>query len=1704
MNKITHVHKVFSFILLFLIYNSTVSNDLYAQGPKAPEASSFEPVDVTDMVNLATGDLSYVIPILNVPSPEGGYPLSLSYHSGIAMEQEASWVGLGWNINPGVINRNVSGQPDDWKDGLNSTITRDIGGTSTSDTFYIGVGWGDDDKNSIGLTANFTTNRAFGGETSYSKSIGVSGNFGNVGLTYNPQQGLGVNLSAEMKDVDGNRMRGEVSLTQKSGVGITLSASTSIFSSGNASISYFGDNGSRSSKNNSSTAYSVMPEGDRLSVAASIGPMRFSYSRSKIKYWHFDEKTYGSTGLLYIGELYNILNGNNGYKGKVLPYFHDFDSSESLYKATNNRVEEASNNPTFVSYDQYDISAQGVATSMTPYIFESGLLHNSFNTNIDGKIFVNGVERDIEGLWYFIKNDFDKHIDSPLNNKRINFHLNNELSSYYNSTSTYDNLWQYSNTYVGSQEFANSVNIPETTENQGYFSNKNRLKQSSYIESYTNKELINNPLLVFKTNIDRNNLDKDGIGAFKITVADGKIYHYSIPVYQKEKFSRTAKYKDNINDKYSEQQSLSPYATHWLLTGITGPDYIDVNGNNELDENDFGYWVKFDYGKWSDGFSWRIPSRDYIYGSNSKSYSWGVKEIYYLNSIKTRSHTAFFVKEARDDYNSIKNKVGVSRGNPLVNNAVYYSYDTSVPIYIGTNGQRYLPGAYSTVSTFSAPYSSAGYNAYEIINRRYAESFAHKTLRLKEIILVKNSDIPSQDNVPVSTSGTLASDMIFDENVKLVGDTEYNTGYLPYVDSKYYGQFYGNVIDINDIFYQNLKNKAIKIIDFNYDYSLGIYSPNSVNTLNYGKLTLKKVTTKGKQGINVIPPYVFRYNNLEYNPEQVDDWGYSKYNPINGSLSQIKTPIGTTIDLQYESDDYAYEATTKSLVFDFNLELKFTGTSSGDKYVEIRNHRDNDLRQNVDFRNYFEVGKYNYVDVQYWWNPDHNGAHRVADVANQCLVVSVLQNQVKLKLPNNIIGSDVRRDVFCDNEEWTFYRWYDEVVDRTSGWREETREFSCGEPGNGNDKVKIKLFSSLDKENVKGGGLRIKKIIVDNKYTTEHYYNVPGTSRLVGDSNYKTSGVTSFAPSKHFKEIPFSGYIPGPGVLYEYVTVVKGDVTNQYCFNVLPKFNLGGIIKYSLGNFFQIIEESSSSVENLSVNVSNYPYSYIPLKKSRFIIHDRLSLLGSLVNKKVLNNKGHVLSNTINNYEFWGINNDVIQENFSSLERIFSRPANNLPTTSDINLVNTSKITYPLKLMSTKTIANNHETSTYFDKYDALTGQVLETRTVSSDGQSFKTKIVPGYNIEQYNNPSGGYGMGSKVDNPTNKNMLSQTAAEYSYILDKGTNSWKVTGVGITTWSNIWSYKDITGAVTTPTAANEKIWRKHKTFVWNGVKDSNGIFTNYNSGTDDGFDWTVGVGSQPNQWKQVSETTLYDHFSASLEMKDINGNLASNKMGDNDTKVMVSGNGGYGEIFYAGAENIKDVFGINWLEPEIKMVNASRSTYFHTGKQSVATTSSSEFGVMMSGTLINGKPQHRQGKYRVSVWVRIDNVAKAQLKVNGMLVSFINDNIVAGAWQLKTAYITVPTGDCTIYLNSLDSSIVYYDDLMVRPVASTITGYVYNEWDELSYIIGNNGLATKFEYDAAGRLIKTYSEVIDDAANSVTGGFKLIKSYTMNNKYLYQ
>lgn len=80
----------------------TATVEMQNFAPKSPEAAAFlkygeYPVD------LSTGVPNISIPIYTVQAGSYSLPISLNYHaSGIKVNQESTWVGLGWNLNSGA------------------------------------------------------------------------------------------------------------------------------------------------------------------------------------------------------------------------------------------------------------------------------------------------------------------------------------------------------------------------------------------------------------------------------------------------------------------------------------------------------------------------------------------------------------------------------------------------------------------------------------------------------------------------------------------------------------------------------------------------------------------------------------------------------------------------------------------------------------------------------------------------------------------------------------------------------------------------------------------------------------------------------------------------------------------------------------------------------------------------------------------------------------------------------------------------------------------------------------------------------------------------------------------------------------------------------------------------------------------------------------------------------------------------------------------------------------------------------------------------------------------------------------------------------------------------------------------------------------------------------------------------------------------
>lgn len=93
------------------LFQPLFNSGLFAgNGPLQPEFQGPAVDENQQLVDPFTGDFSYAIDILS----EAGIPMNLNYSAGVSMEQEATWVGLGWNLNPGSIVRNLRGFPDDF------------------------------------------------------------------------------------------------------------------------------------------------------------------------------------------------------------------------------------------------------------------------------------------------------------------------------------------------------------------------------------------------------------------------------------------------------------------------------------------------------------------------------------------------------------------------------------------------------------------------------------------------------------------------------------------------------------------------------------------------------------------------------------------------------------------------------------------------------------------------------------------------------------------------------------------------------------------------------------------------------------------------------------------------------------------------------------------------------------------------------------------------------------------------------------------------------------------------------------------------------------------------------------------------------------------------------------------------------------------------------------------------------------------------------------------------------------------------------------------------------------------------------------------------------------------------------------------------------------------------------------------------------
>jgi YD repeat-containing protein len=96
------------------------------------------------------------------------------------------------------------------------------------------------------------------------------------------------------------------------------------------------------------------------------------------------------------------------------------------------------------------------------------------------------------------------------------------------------------------------------------------------------------------------------------------------------------------------------------------------------------------------------------------------------------------------------------------------------------------------------------------------------------------------------------------------------------------------------------------------------------------------------------------------------------------------------------------------------------------------------------------------------------------------------------------------------------------------------------------------------------------------------------------------------------------------------------------------------------------------------------------------------------------------------------------------------------------------------------------------------------------------------------------------------------------------------------------------------------------------------------------------------------------------------------------------------------------------------------------------------------------------------------NIATA--KKSGDWIQFNADIPVPSSTTLKNYVLKIGM------LNKGTSGAIIIDDFRAHPFDASMVSYVYNSWGELSHVLDNNNMFTRYVYDNMGRLKSTHRE----------------------------
>lgn len=886
-----------------------------------PDNTTGSIVNPSEMVNLYSGDFSYSIPLLTVPGPNGGFPVSLNYSAGVGMEDQASWVGLGWNLNPGMITRDVRGLPDDCS--------------------------GEKVERTMTMKPNCTFTLSMKPPAGSIEYFGFDININECQFEYNNYSGFHIKPNVGLQ-FSKNLLQSTFNQPDQ------VDQSDSEDDESNSNI--FEDTPSSNTTTKLDEIFKISEKGDNSIASANNTEPILKWIKSELLTSGMALLTANSN---FVPDISFPMVSKSAllsvkFGGEAIGIFANSTLNGSYVVQ---KLDPSNSNTISLSAYGYMYSEDRgkEKDAIMDFSKESEIALNKTSPSLPAPIYTNDV--------YYVTGDADNDVFRPYRSD-VGILFNNGLSN----TDISGDLGFDLGVSPGSGKIGVVGGAMYSKSYTGMWENNSEDIDDDY--SFKSKDGLFEPY--FFKSIDENTsqlVDEsyrfDGINPLKL-----KISRHFTDISFKPKVHNT-KEDGSVAMLYNQQRirenrvsSIEPITMNMLVVA-NSPSILDKQVNHIYAENVFpetSTGISYNYS--SSGLGSKMIARIDKVNSDGYRYEYGIPVITsdkneVLFSVGSELSNPIITTSYTDDNASIYNDLGEDH---FYSKTLYPAYAQSYlltviysPDYVDATGNGPSEDDLGSYTKFNYTKAlSETYSRSPLVGAVYSKKYYSKDDDDKAQISYEKTAVWYVNSIETKTH---IAKFYLDERCD-----GYTTSVLetPTV-SDYNNNSNLKKLDKIELYSKSDLSTAIKVVHFKYNYELCkgfIMNQGGENCNNNdndgGKLTLKKVWfTYGDNERGKLSPYTFEYCDEEYNNSAKnpnysalysDRWGvynldatpenpYTKQTDKNTldeyaaawCLTSIYLPSGSTIKVDYESDDYAYVQDKQAMQM-----FKITGTNEDD------------------------------------------------------------------------------------------------------------------------------------------------------------------------------------------------------------------------------------------------------------------------------------------------------------------------------------------------------------------------------------------------------------------------------------------------------------------------------------------------------------------------------------------------------------------------------------------------------------------------------------------------------------------------------------------------------------------------------------------------------------------------------------------------------